>query len=206
MGNLNSPGGADEYARRLLDAVPLAILVVDEDLRILDFNAAAALMVNGEMRAIIRRRGGEALQCIHSTDVPGGCGQGPFCQDCIIRNSVTTAIRKRELTRRQGLVEVVVGAATREIQMLVTAAPFVLEGQTRALLTLEDVSELVPLRGFLTMCSRCKDIRDDQQHWHSLEDYLARHANIQFSHGLCPECAHALFPEFALSEKSNASS
>lgn len=202
---MNSTGGAEEYARRLLDAVPLAILVVDEELRILDFNAAAALMVNGEMRAIIRRRGGEALQCIHSTDVPGGCGKGPFCQDCIIRDSVTAAIRKQELTRREGRVELVVGAATREIQMLVTAAPFALEGQTRAMLILEDVSGMVPLRGLLPMCSRCKNIRDDQQHWHSLEDYLSQHANIQFTHGLCPECAHALFPEFAVAEKSNSS-
>ena len=32
-------------------------------------------------------------------------------------------------------------------------------------------------------------IRDEQGEWQSLERYLAGHAEVDFTHGFCPECA-----------------
>jgi PAS domain S-box-containing protein len=45
------------------------------------------------------------------------------------------------------------------------------------------------LTGLLAMCATCKRIRDDGGSWHQLEVYLARRAEIRFSHSICPECA-----------------
>jgi len=50
---------------------------------------------------------------------------------------------------------------------------------------LDDVKRL---RGLLPICSYCKRIRDDRNYWEQLESYLSEHANLVFSHGICPEC------------------
>jgi PAS domain S-box-containing protein len=52
------------------------------------------------------------------------------------------------------------------------------------------------LRSLLPICASCKKIRDDHGYWQKLEDYFQQHEHIDFSHGLCPECAEQLYPEF----------
>jgi AmiR/NasT family two-component response regulator len=51
------------------------------------------------------------------------------------------------------------------------------------------------LSGLLPICASCKKIRDDEGYWSQLETYIQEHFDIQFSHGLCPECVNKLYPE-----------
>ncbi len=51
------------------------------------------------------------------------------------------------------------------------------------------------LQGLLPICSICKDIRDDQGYWGQIENYISRHSEIRFSHGLCPRCARKHYPD-----------
>ncbi len=46
----------------------------------------------------------------------------------------------------------------------------------------------------LPICSHCKKIRDDKGYWNQLEAYMREHADIRFSHGICPECREKLYP------------
>lgn len=50
------------------------------------------------------------------------------------------------------------------------------------------LAEVKTLRACLPICAYCKRIRDDQNYWVSVEAYIARHTNAQFSHGICPAC------------------
>jgi PAS domain S-box-containing protein len=52
------------------------------------------------------------------------------------------------------------------------------------------------LRGLIPICSSCKKIRDDQGYWTQLEVYIRDHSEAEFSHGICPECAAKLYPDF----------
>lgn len=52
------------------------------------------------------------------------------------------------------------------------------------------------LSGLLPICASCKKIRDDGGYWMQVERYLTEHTRAQFSHGLCPDCFTALYPEF----------
>jgi len=56
-------------------------------------------------------------------------------------------------------------------------------------------SEINALHGIIPICSSCKKIRDDQGYWHQVEVYVRDHSEADFSHGICPECAHKLYPE-----------
>ena len=53
-------------------------------------------------------------------------------------------------------------------------------------------AEVGHLSNLLPICAWCKKIRDDQGYWDQLERYLANHAGILFSHGVCPDCAARL--------------
>jgi integral membrane sensor domain MASE1 len=50
------------------------------------------------------------------------------------------------------------------------------------------LAEIRTLRGLIPICAWCKKIRDDQDFWHSVEDYVTSHTEARFSHGVCPEC------------------
>jgi CheY-like chemotaxis protein len=57
------------------------------------------------------------------------------------------------------------------------------------------LEEVNRLSGLLPICASCKRIRDDQDGWHQIEDYIAEHSEVDFSHGICPDCAKRLYPE-----------
>ena len=61
--------------------------------------------------------------------------------------------------------------------------------------------EIRRLNEMLPICSFCKRIRDKNGKWHSLESYLNREADIDFSHGICPECGKKHYPDFLGSDK-----
>jgi GAF domain-containing protein len=44
------------------------------------------------------------------------------------------------------------------------------------------------LSGMLPICAWCKEIRDDKGYWQNVESFLSRHADVDFSHGVCPKC------------------
>lgn len=44
------------------------------------------------------------------------------------------------------------------------------------------------LEGLLPVCSYCRRIREGDDAWSGLEEYLVSHAHASFSHSVCPEC------------------
>lgn len=50
------------------------------------------------------------------------------------------------------------------------------------------LAEVRMLQGILPICSYCKRIRDDENYWESVDAYLSKHINAEFSHGICPSC------------------
>lgn len=64
----------------------------------------------------------------------------------------------------------------------------------------EAMANVRTLKGLLPICASCKKIRDDAGYWNRIEDYVRDHADVRFSHGICPECAARLYPEYAASD------
>jgi PAS domain-containing protein len=175
-----------QYLRTLFDTSPLPTFVVDGDVQIQDYNTAAAALLGPEPEMAFHRRGGDALGCIHAE--AKGCGQSEPCRDCVIRNSVKTAIRGQTTHREIHKAELRRGGNTTVIDLLVTAAPLPEAEREQALVILEDVSELLTLRGLLPICCQCKKVRDDKDYWQSIDMYLHNHMKVKLTHGLCPVC------------------
>ena len=50
-------------------------------------------------------------------------------------------------------------------------------------------AEIRTLSGLIPICAWCKSIRDDKGYWEQLEHYWSSHADVLFTHGICPACA-----------------
>jgi DNA-binding NtrC family response regulator len=59
----------------------------------------------------------------------------------------------------------------------------------------EALANIKALRGMLPICASCKKIRDDSGYWNQIETYIRAHADVEFSHGLCPDCTGRLYPD-----------
>lgn len=183
------------YDRSILDAIPLPIFIVDSDVRIQAINPAAAAMLGAEESMVRTLRGGEALNCLHVKDSPDGCGRGPHCHTCVIRNSVMEVLEGAAVSRRRMQAELVSGERTRRLDLLVTAKKLP-ASDGRALVILEDISEISTLHDIIPICAHCKSIRNDQRYWQKVESYFHDYIGVDFSHGLCPACMKKLYPEY----------
>lgn len=56
------------------------------------------------------------------------------------------------------------------------------------------------LRGIVPICSFCMQIRDDKGYWNRVDEYITKHTEAQFSHGVCPECAEKHYPQHSSKE------
>lgn len=63
--------------------------------------------------------------------------------------------------------------------------------------------EIKTLRGVLPICSVCKKIRDDKDAWNQMEEFISQHADVEFSHGYCPDCARKALEEAKEFTKKN---
>ena len=56
-------------------------------------------------------------------------------------------------------------------------------GELRAALAdVKTLKEIIPI------CSYCRQVRDDENYWQTVETYVAMQTKSKFSHGICPSC------------------
>lgn len=54
------------------------------------------------------------------------------------------------------------------------------------------MAEITQLRGILPICAYCKSVRNDQNYWQTVEQYIGNHTDVKFSHGICPKCVETV--------------
>jgi hypothetical protein len=55
--------------------------------------------------------------------------------------------------------------------------------------------DIKTLTGLIPICANCKKVRNDKGYWQQVETYMHEHAQVDFSHGICPDCIKILYPE-----------
>jgi hypothetical protein len=184
---------------QVLDSLPSPTLVVDGDVRALFANRSARHALGLDTPAKVERallqRGGHLLHCIRSTQTAAGCGHAPECRQCVIRSSVARAVNSDATTRTRAFLQVHTPTGIAEAHYLVSAAGAQLGDQRVAVVTLEDLSEIVKLTSLLPICFHCRRVRNEANAWTTVEEYFKEKADIDFSHALCADCMEELYPE-----------
>ena len=57
------------------------------------------------------------------------------------------------------------------------------------------MAEIKTLRGIVPICATCKKIRNDKGFWQQVEVYMHAHSEVEFSHGMCPDCLRKFYPD-----------
>ena len=80
----------------VFNAAPTGMLLLDENMVVKKGNDAVAKLVGKKTAEIINNQFGNGAGCIHSYDDNKGCGHGPFCPQCPIRNTVEKVLSSGE--------------------------------------------------------------------------------------------------------------
>lgn len=123
-------------------------------------------------------------------------------QDDIVRGLQQGAVDylTKPFNTAELLARVKTQMALRQAQHTILLRNAELEEKNRRLEQLLDenqkaMSELKTLRGILPICAQCKKIRNDEGYWTTIETYIIKHSEAEFSHGICQDCAKELYPD-----------
>lgn len=101
------------------------------------------------------------------------------------------------LAGRNAVTERLVAARTAELRHEIDERRRIQQEREALIMRLESaLSEIRQLHGLLPICASCKKIRDDAGSWTHIEAYISARAEVNFTHGICPECTERLYPEF----------
>ena len=94
------------------------------------------------------------------------------------------------------------GKKTKGLELFITASRLPDIDETLSLLVIEDITEISTLHDIIPICAKCKNIRDDQEYWHTVERYFKDYIGVDFSHGICPDCMKELYPDYIKPKKA----
>jgi PAS domain-containing protein len=139
--------GNDDFLNTILDKIPFPILLMDDDVRIHEYNLAAISLFGIELGQVNRVRCGDAFCCVYS--MQDGCGESEACKECVIRNSVRKSYGGSKVVREKTDIQLVRDNKIEQIQMLVTAEPLKYNDELYVMVILEDIAERKKLRSIL---------------------------------------------------------
>jgi hypothetical protein len=124
--------------------LPLPAFVVDHDFNVIEFNLAGARLLDRLPFAVLRLRGGDRLQCIHSVESAEGADT-QVCQECIVKNFVKEVFDGAKACRKTERMRLTRDGKAADVDFLITVVPIPDESEPLALLILDDAGELSAL-------------------------------------------------------------
>ncbi len=121
---------------------PIIMMLVDNERKVKKVNKAAAEFAKRSPEDMIGLVGGEALMCLNSLDDPEGCGFGPRCKECRVRNAVLDTFEDRKnRTDIEAWLPFPMEEGSEERCLEVSTSFLTLDGQKRVLLCAHDITD-----------------------------------------------------------------
>lgn len=171
----------------LMETMPLAMLIIDDEANVRMINATAAKLLHTSQEDAYSKKFGDVFHCAN-TQYPGGCGCSPRCSKCVLRRSLLQTFNHGSVSRDKGRFDLMVNGETRRQTLLITSAPIQIENNRMVIILTEDVSLVTQMEGLIPICSNCHRICNDQGEWVNLEKYLLTHSEAELTHDFCPIC------------------
>jgi signal transduction histidine kinase/DNA-binding response OmpR family regulator len=132
----------EEELTAIYENVPLVMLLVDRDCRILKANRFTERWLGLlDPASLMGQRGGEAIGCFHASDGSGGCGSAPQCGHCVIRQSVSDTWATGESRHQlEATVPLNLEGRVQEVTFLLSTARLCVRGEFQVLVTLQDIT------------------------------------------------------------------
>jgi PAS domain S-box-containing protein len=122
---------------------PVALFLVDDNLRVQKLNERAAQLSGQQPARISGQRIGEAIGCLKALESPAGCGHGISCKECPIRRAALDTLHSGTLHESiETAVPMAVDGHIQQRSLLVSSAPIQLGRTKKALVCAQDVTPL----------------------------------------------------------------
>lgn len=181
--------GGYQLAWGVFDAMPLVLLLLDEERRVHAVNEAAEAFLGTEDADPLRQRFGEVVHCVHADDHPSGCGYGPACATCDVRTSHERAIGGERIERHEvRITRRNADGADEELAVLLAASPVELGRHRLAVMTVETLGVVHNLRSLLPVCGKCGKVDEASGDWGPVSAYLAAHPEAGGGLYRCERC------------------
>jgi hypothetical protein len=176
--------------RSMFDALPLPVFVVDGDVMVHDYNAAAA----GFLLRHVADLGGLYYPVQTDPTVVGLSAvrwRALFCRDAFIGKAVKEAVQGHRVVRRYTRLDAHREGYRTRIETGIQCCPFQNGTRTQVLLVFQEMRQPGERKGVIQICSVCHRIINAKQTLAQLEAYAKEYSGVEFSHGLCPKCYQA---------------
>ena len=119
---------------------PVVLFVVDRELHVEKVNRLAERLAGRDAAGLVGQRPGDAIGCLNGLASPQGCGRGPACGRCSIRNAVLDSLSNG--ASRQGLEAWMPLKGHDQQRCLLVSTSVVASGQDRrVLICAQDITE-----------------------------------------------------------------
>lgn len=126
----------------LLDVVGGLMAVLNEHRQILALNETLLSMLGiDNAQEVLGLRPGEALQCIHANEMPGGCGTSRFCSTCGAAIAIVTSLGQDRPVEKTCALTVNRKDKETDLYLSVRSYPITLNGERLLLLFLQDITK-----------------------------------------------------------------
>ncbi len=121
-----------------LESIKTAVLILNKHRQIVFANTAFIdLLEATDLSSILGLRVGEALQCVYSAEMAGGCGTSEYCREC---GAVRAMLNSLNLKMDVQDCRITLKEENRALDLRVMAAPMELTGQPFTVFTIIDIA------------------------------------------------------------------
>lgn len=131
-----------------------------------------------------------------------GLGMGALLQQLRLKQREVEAAHTELLLRAASLEEANRHLQRAETEVLALNAGLEERVRERTQELENALDRVTQLQGLLPICAWCKKIRDDENYWYSVEEYISQRTQAQFSHGICPDCRQTHFGKAPVSRSA----
>ena len=125
----------------LLDSFPESAVILNQQRQILFANDKLAALLERPRESLIGLRHGEAMDCIHATDQPGGCGTTRFCRYCGAVNAILNSQRSAAPDVQECRIQRRTHGGTSAVDLRVWATPVTVDGESFTVFALRDTTD-----------------------------------------------------------------
>jgi signal transduction histidine kinase/CheY-like chemotaxis protein len=132
----------EEQLATIYENAPLIMMLVDAERRVRKANKMAEECAGADAADLIGRRGGEALRCLHALDDPEGCGFGPHCQICAVRQTVIDTLETGVSHHQvEASLPFLIADEPQDLTFLLSTARLAVRGDPQVLITIQDITK-----------------------------------------------------------------
>ncbi|MGE5313275.1 MAG: ATP-binding protein [Acidobacteriota bacterium] len=126
----------------ILEALPDLAAVLNPQRQFLYVNHALLNLLDVKtFEEVLGKRWGEAINCTHAFDLPGGCGTSEYCKCCGMTQAIVESQELRQARTKECRVSASNDGMLKAYDLSVTATPFQHHGADYTILTIKDISD-----------------------------------------------------------------